>query len=323
MARIGNDIATATRLLMDGQLVAIPTETVYGLAANALNEEAVRQIFEVKKRPATNPLIVHLASLAQLSDYVASLPNNAWKLITAFCPGPLTLVLPRTRIVPDIITAGRDTVAVRFPRHPLTRALLREIGVGLAAPSANPFGYISPTTAGHVNRTIGRHIPYILDGGPCACGIESTIIGFPDGKPTIFRAGSITRLQIEQVIGAVHQYEGQEIYAPGMLAGHYSPATPLYIVPDIRQAAFAAKDGDTGIICHSNYIDNIPEYHQLILSQDADLETAAQNLYAALHEMDIRGYKQILIEALPSHGIGEALNDRLRRAASPHRTGHM
>ncbi len=320
MARIGKDISTAARLLLEGQLVAIPTETVYGLAANALNVAAVSHIFEVKKRPATNPLIVHLASVAQLSDYVASMPDAAWQLIKAFCPGPLTLVLPRTQIVPDIITAGGNTVAIRFPKHPLTRALLRETGVGLAAPSANPYGYISPTNAHHVNRMLGNHIPYILDGGPCTYGIESTIIGFPNDKPTIYRAGSITRRQIEEVIGTVYQYQGHEIHSPGMSAGHYSPTTPLYITTNIQAATADATDGDTGIICHSAYAPNIPQHHQIILSHNADLPTAARNLYAALHEMDHRGYKRILIEQLPTTGVGEALNDRLKRAATPHIT---
>jgi L-threonylcarbamoyladenylate synthase len=319
MTIIGNDISAAARLLLDGKLVAIPTETVYGLAANALNPDAVRQIFDVKRRPATNPLIVHLASVAQLSDYVATMPHTAWQLITAFCPGPLTLVLPRTYIVPDIITGGRDTVAVRFPKHPLTRALLRETGVGLAAPSANPYGYISPTTAHHVNRMLGNHIPYILDGGPCTYGIESTIIGFPNDKPTIYRAGSITRRQIEQVIGTVYQYEGHEVHSPGMMAGHYSPSTPLYITADIQAAAASyAAHGDTGIICHSAYVPNIPQQHQIVLSHTAHLPTAAKKLYAALHDMDTRGYKRILIEQLPADGVGEALNDRLKRAATPH-----
>jgi L-threonylcarbamoyladenylate synthase len=318
MASIGNDIHTAARLLLNGKLVAIPTETVYGLAANALNEEAVRQIFIVKNRPATNPLIVHLASPHQLPHFVTHIPDVASQLIQTFCPGPLTLVLPRTHHVPDIITGGRNTVAIRFPIHPVTQALLQQTELGLAAPSANPFGYISPTTAEHVNRMLGDKIPYILNGGPCQYGIESTIVGFPNGVPTIYRAGSITKTQLEQVVGTVHQYVGSDVHSPGMMDGHYSPATPLYMVANIQDAATWAQDGQTGIICNSTSLGNVPIQHQIVLSPDANLETAAQNLYAALHTMDVRGYKRILIEQFPLHGVGEALNDRLRRAAKPH-----
>ncbi len=185
----GTDIQLAAEYLLRGELVAIPTETVYGLAANALDERAVARVFEVKNRPLHNPLIIHVADVDQINRYTTDVPPAAQKLLSRFAPGPLTLLLPRNSTIPDIVTASSPLVAVRIPAHPMTRELLRRTGIPLAAPSANPFGYISPTTAGHVEKMLRDKIPYILDGGPCEAGIESTIIGFPAGVPTIYREG--------------------------------------------------------------------------------------------------------------------------------------
>ncbi len=188
MATIGNDILQAKKLLLEGELVAIPTETVYGLAANALNPEAVTQIFVVKERPSFDPLIVHVASIDQAQQFITAVPEKAIQLARHFWPGPLTLVLPKQSIIPDIVTSGLSTVGIRCPDHDLTRQLLSELPFPLAAPSANPFGYVSPTTAEHVNNQLGHKIKYILDGGPCRIGLESTIVGFENDQAVIYRS---------------------------------------------------------------------------------------------------------------------------------------
>lgn len=311
----GTDIQLAAEHLLRGELVAIPTETVYGLAANALDEEAVARIYEVKQRPRHNPLIIHLADVEQIARYTTELPSIARKLIHHFAPGPLTLLLPRNSSIPDIVTAGSPLVAVRIPAHPMTLELLRQTDIPLAAPSANPFGYISPTTAGHVEKMLGDKISYILDGGPCDAGIESTIIGFPDGVPTIYREGAIPKDHIEGLIGPVAVFEGKKIHAPGMSAVHYSPNTPLMLCEDVDQAIRDHDHFRIGIITYGNYATGVTADNQWILCKDNDWEAAAHNLYAALHEMDERNYELIIAKIFPEAGLGHALNDRLRRAA--------
>lgn len=225
-SNVGTDVARAARLLREGRLVAMPTETVYGLAANALAADAVRQIFEVKGRPSSNPLIVHVADTMQMQEYVTGIPPVAKRLIDAFCPGPLTLVLPRSASIPDIVTAGKDTVAIRVPAHPVAQLLLRQSGLPLAAPSANPSGYISPTTASHVFEMLGSKVSYILDGGACEKGIESTIVKFEGDTPVILRHGVITREDIARVAGGG---------GPSTVAAAYLlPACPRAITVPLR-----------------------------------------------------------------------------------------
>lgn len=311
----GTDIQLAAEYLLLGETVAIPTETVYGLAANALDETAVARVFDVKQRPLHNPLIIHVADADQITRYTTGLLPAAQKLLSHFAPGPLTLLLPRNSSIPDIVTAGSPLVAVRIPDHPVTLELLRLTDLPLAAPSANPFGYISPTTAGHVEKMLGEKIPYVLDGGPCDAGIESTIIGFPDGVPTIYREGAIPKDKIEKIIGPVAVFAGKKIHAPGMSAVHYSPNTPLILCDDIEQTIRDHDHFRMGVITHGNYAAGVTADNQWILCKDNDWETAAHNLYAALHEMDERNYELIIAKTFPETGLGSALNDRLRRAA--------
>ncbi|MBL7984887.1 MAG: threonylcarbamoyl-AMP synthase, partial [Flavobacteriales bacterium] len=226
----GSDLQQAAALLREGKLVAIPTETVYGLAANAYDAEAVLRIFEVKNRPTFDPLIVHVRDSDQVQEVARTIPPEALALMDRFWPGPLTLVLPKQPRVPDIVTSGLDTVGVRMPAHPMALELLRSLDFPLAAPSANPFGYISPTTAQHVGDQLGERIPYILDGGPCAVGVESTIIGWEEGLPVLYRPGGLPLEAIEQVIGSVRpQVKHVLPAAPGMIESHYAPRKPLFV----------------------------------------------------------------------------------------------
>ncbi len=228
MALIGSDINRASRELDKGNLVGIPTETVYGLAGNALDPKVVAKIFSVKKRPTFDPLIVHIPSFQFLNTIVAEIPEKAEKLANHFWPGPITLVLPRKDTVPDLITSGLSTVAVRVPNHPLTLKLLDQLDYPLASPSANPFGYISPTAAEHVQQQLGDKIPYILNGGPCKVGIESTIIGFESSQPVLYRSGGIPLEAIKELIGELNtSVQTSGVAAPGMSARHYAPGKTL------------------------------------------------------------------------------------------------
>lgn len=300
-----------------GKVVAIPTETVYGLAANALDEFAVAEIFRVKNRPLYNPLIVHLASGSELEKYVAEVPSVAEKLIQKFWPGPLTLLLPKKDSIPDIITASLPHVAVRVPDHPLTLDLLRSLDFPLAAPSANPYCYISPTRTAHVQQQIGDKIPYILDGGNCQQGLESTIVGFEQNTPTIYRLGAIAQEEIEEVVGKVklHRHANARPVSPGMLPFHYSPSTPLYLVDKVEDFGPAPDPAETGMISFYKVVDGVPEQHQAILSPTANLSEAASNLYHALHRLDALNLKRIIAEKLPDVGLGKTINERLRKAA--------
>ncbi len=318
MVTIGTDSQAAKQYLEQGHVIGIPTETVYGLAGNALNPDAVLEIFRVKNRPAFDPLIVHTDSLDKLTRYVRDVPETARKLAETFWPGPLTLLLPKQAIVPDLVTSGLDTVAVRIPNHPLTLSLLRLLDFPLAAPSANPFGYISPTTAQHVADQLGDRIPYVLDGGPCDIGIESTIIGFPDGElPTVYRLGGMALEQIEAIIGpvALRSHSTSNPQAPGMLSSHYAPRKPFILlkpgesiplVPYERAGALAFREPFGGIAGD----------HQRVLSPTGDLAEAAKNLFAHLRSLDNMDVDVIYAEPLPGRGLGRAINDRLKRAGA-------
>ncbi len=316
MAEIGTDIDKAVRLLNAGKLVAIPTETVYGLAGNAFNEEAVLGIFEAKERPHFDPLIVHSSSTQWIREHVAEIPPLANKLMHDFWPGPLTLVLPKKPIIPDIVTSGLDSVAVRIPAHPMTQELISKLKFPLAAPSANPFGYVSPTTAQHVNDQLGDKVDYILDGGSTTVGLESTIVGFEDGKPIIYRLGGLSIDVIEDAIGKVEiaLNQSSDPKAPGMLKSHYSPGKPLYFGnPGKLIADFEGKRiGFLGFMTHLEFL---PPDRQLLLSPHGDLQEAALNLFAFMREFEHFPVDVILAEELPEIGLGRAINDRLRRAA--------
>lgn len=313
MAEVGKDINKAKQLLQEGQLVAIPTETVYGLGANALNEEAVTRIFKAKNRPEFDPLIIHVPSADCVEKYAKSFPPVARRLADAFWPGPLTLLLERKDIVPDLVTSGLPTVGIRCPDHPLTHELLLAIDFPLAAPSANPFGYVSPTTPEHVQDQLGDKIPYILDGGPCHVGIESTIVGFYNGKGIVFRRGGLQVEDIEKVIGRVNLElnTSSNPKSPGQLQSHYAPRKKL-VIGDIERLLTQYPHLDTAVL---SFQKDYKKPLQQILSPSADLEVAARNLFSALRKLDDSPAEIILTEFVPDTGLGKAINDRLRRAA--------
>lgn len=312
--KIGNDIHIAAQLLRANNVVAIPTETVYGLAGNIFSEKAIKQIFEVKQRPATNPLIVHVHQVEALNDIVKVIPVEAKILLDAFAPGPLTLLLPKKAIVSDLVTAGLPDVAVRIPDQKLTLALIAEAGFPLAAPSANPYTYISPTSANHVLQMLDGSIPYILDGGLCRFGLESTIIGFPGGRPTLYRKGAVTIEEIEDKIGKINLPVSQKIIAPGMHLKHYSPKTKLILSDDPETDIYQYSNLKVGLITYNTYSSLLPRDQQILLCQQDDFKTAAANLYGAMHLMDSRNYDIIIVQKFPETGIGLSINDRLNRA---------
>ena len=315
---IGTQVSEAALWLMQQQLVAIPTETVYGLAGNALSPEAVLRIFEAKMRPRFNPLIMHLPDRAALNQYVTELPNTARRLMDAFCPGPLTFLLPKSGLVPDLVTSGSPKVAVRFPAHPLTRALLRQVPFPLAAPSANLFGYVSPVTAQHVYEGLKGRIPYILDGGPCSIGVESTIVDFEGAEVIIRRHGGVSVEAIEAVLGQpvqVRTHATDHPVAPGQLKSHYATHTPLYLgaiqdlpLPYQQQKIALLEFGKP-------WQTAFQVYARFNLSPAGNLHEAARNLFASMRAADHCGADVILAHPLPAQGLGLAINDRLRRAA--------
>ncbi|HRG08101.1 MAG TPA: L-threonylcarbamoyladenylate synthase [Cyclobacteriaceae bacterium] len=316
MAEIGKDIHRAKQLLEEGQLVAIPTETVYGLAANALNEKAVLEIFKAKNRPHFDPLIVHVASLAQAEKLSSTFPEKAKVLAQKFWPGPLTLLVTKKEAVPDIVTSGLNTVGLRCPDHALTLQLLQSLSFPLAAPSANPFGYVSPTTPQHVNEQLGDKVAYILDGGECRVGIESTIIGFENEQATVFRLGGLAIENLEPFTGPlqVQLHSSSNPHAPGQLQSHYAPGKKIILGTQSQLQAHVHPNA--GTIMFQNALSGIPAKRQIILSTSGDLEEAAQHLFAALRTLDKTSIDIILAELVPDTGLGRAINDRLRRASA-------
>ena len=319
-------VARAAELLKAGEVVALPTETVYGLAANALDERAVRQVFSIKGRPLLDPLIVHGLEVS-FFEALAEFTPLARELAAACWPGPLTLVLRKKPVVSPLVTAGRDTVAVRAPAHPVMRAVLAACQLPLAAPSANPFGYISPTCAGHVRASFGGRVPWILDGGACEVGVESTIVDVSDPAlpPRVLRPGPITAEALARILGRPVESRtptpktgGKGLAAPGLYARHYSPRTPLGLLEsdappsppaDGRRIAWVRLRRPAQIAA--------PPTHTEVfwLSETGDLAEAAHGLYELLRRLDTAGFEKIWCEAAPAAGIGVALNDRMRRAA--------
>lgn len=317
MAEIGKDIIKAKQLLENGNLVAIPTETVYGLAGNALDPTAVVKIFAVKDRPHFDPLIVHVSNLDQANYLVESIPEKAKKLADLFWPGPLTILLTKKPIVPDLVTAGMYTVGIRCPDHALTQSLLQSLSFPLAAPSANPFGYVSPTQPSHVNDQLGNRIEYILDGGVCTVGIESTIVGFENDEAIIYRLGGLSIEAIEKEIGKVtiQLNSSSNPKAPGQLMSHYAPQKKVVLgnLPELIKKYDSKK---FGILSFSKKQETINPEHQIVLSESGSTEEAAQHLFSALRELDKKDFEIILAELVPESGLGKAINDRLHRAAA-------
>ena len=303
-------IAEAASLLRDGKLVAFPTETVYGLGADALDETAVSRIFAVKERPRFNPLIVHVRDREEADELVAFNPI-ASALADAFWPGALTLVLPRREPSPVayLASGGLNTVAVRSPANWIARALVDAAGVPIAAPSANRSGRISPTTAADVADELQGRIDLILDGGACELGIESTIVGFDQGRPILLRPGAIAREQIEQILGPLQGSRKDLILAPGMMASHYAPCARL------RLRIRSVEPGEALLA----FGEQVPPGARIVrnLSPTGDVREAATNLFTMLRSLDKSGAGTIAVMPIPETGLGEAINDRLARAASP------
>ncbi len=319
MAETGTDILKAKSLLEASELVAIPTETVYGLAANCFDPDAVARIFEAKNRPSFDPLIVHIPGRGPLDSFVSEIPEVAERLAETFWPGPLTLVLKKKPVLPDIVTSGLDTVGVRVPDHPLTLQLLRILDFPLAAPSANPFGYVSPTRAEHVNAQLGDKISYVLDGGSCRIGVESTILGFENDVPVLYRPGGIALEEIETVAGPVRHRElrSSDPLSPGMLKSHYAPAAKV-LFGDIKKNLSALKGKKVGVISFDRRFEDIDPEYQVILSERGDLKEAAKRLFSGLRKLDALNLQYILCGPVPEKGLGRAINDRLKRAESIH-----
>jgi len=310
-------IARAVAKLHAGELIAFPTETVYGLGADAGRAEAVRKIFAAKGRPVDHPVIVHLHQAVELANWTRGVPVGAQKLAHSFWPGPLTLVLPRAVNVSDAVTGGQDTVGIRVPSHPVARALLAEFGGGIAAPSANRFGRISPTTAQHVAEDLGDSVSIILDGGPCAVGIESTIIAFADDEPMLLRPGAIGAADLERVLGrALRVPTSAAPRAPGTLAAHYAPKTAATLVPpgalhaELEQLA----ERDEAIAVLARTVTRPPEFSDAWIDAPTEPAAYAHDLYANLRALDHANADAILIEAVPAGDEWLAIRDRLERA---------
>lgn len=315
---ISTDRIAAVELLREGELVVLPTETVYGLAADALHSIAVAKIFEVKERPRFDPLIVHLPNrewLGKIAELQAGDRQLILKLVDKFWPGPFTMVLPKRDIVPDIVTAGLDTVAVRLSAHPVFAEIVGELDEPLAAPSANRFGRISPTTAQHVLDELDGRIPLIIDGGPTEHGLESTIVAVQNGKIAILRRGPITHEQMSEFAEVVSGTGPRKISAPGQLPSHYAPTTPLRLI-DNAEAFPRQKNQRVGLLAWSGDYRSSQAFTAVRnLSNVGDLREAAANLFRYLRELDALGLDLIVAERIPSHGLGAAIMDRLERAS--------
>jgi L-threonylcarbamoyladenylate synthase len=304
----------AIELLRNDNVVCVPTETVYGLAASMYSEKAIEKIYTIKGRPRSNPLIVHIGRIQDLQTLCSDLPAPLQRLAERFWPGPLTILVEKSDQVPLSITAGGTRVGIRMPNHPLTLELLKALPFPLVAPSANPYNAISPTTAKHVEDYFGSAIPLILDGGPCEQGLESTVVGIENEQVVIYRQGMITAEQIESLVGpiVVKNEAGEKQVAPGMTLKHYSPKTPTIVCEHLEQ--FKEDSAGKAFLLFSKKHPELPQAHQYVLSEKEDLSEAAARLYQVLHELDERSYNQIVCERFPDIGIGRAINDRLLRA---------
>ena len=317
---IGTTIQEAIHLLKSGELVAIPTETVYGLAANGCNTAAVKKIYEAKNRPNSNPLILHFASSEKIHPYVLDFPQELLNLANKFWPGPLTILLKKSELVPNEITANQELVAVRVPNHPLLNAILSELDFPLAAPSANLYGMVSPTKAEHVMQDLNGKIPYILDGGSCENGLESTIIGLHEKKVVVYRLGSISLEDLTAELSYTPELKNtseKQVITSGMVEHHYAPKTPFFF---FDETSIDYSEKNNGFIFFKDQYSIIEDSNKIILSKSGDLKEAAANLYDAIIEMDKREFTALFIERLPDFGLGKTMNDRLKRSTLKFRT---
>jgi L-threonylcarbamoyladenylate synthase len=309
-----SEIQQAAKIIREGGLVAFPTETVYGLGADALNPLAVARIFEVKNRPSFDPLIVHVADARQAEILVKKIPPQALKLMEKFWPGPLTLVLPKSPAVPDIVTSSLPTVAIRVPKHVMALALIFESGRPIAAPSANRFGEVSPTTAAHVRQSLGEKVDLILDGGPCSVGVESTVLSLVESKPVLLRPGGVSLEEIRALVGdvEVQTTAGEKPLSPGQLLRHYATRTPLVLDPKPESFPAGKK---MGLLSLQKPRDASPFAAVEVLSASGNLREAAANLFSALRRLDEKGLDLIVASPVPDEGLGRAINDRLLKAS--------
>lgn len=316
VAQIGNDIQIAKQFLETNEVVGIPTETVYGLAANAFNDVAIAEIFEVKNRPTFDPLIVHTHHIDEVRKFVTNIHPKLLALAEAFWPGPLTLLLPKQTSISNLVTSGLDRVGVRIPNHPLILNLLKSISFPLAAPSANPFGYISPTQAIHVEKQLGSKISYVLDGGACEVGLESTIVGEEHGQIIIYRLGGLSISDIENVVGkvSIELNQSSNPKAPGQLKSHYAPKVPLFI-GDLAELEKTHSDKKIGALVFGKYVPTNKNTVVKNLSLHENFTEAAVNLFNYLREFDDMDIDVIIADYLPPIHLGIAINDRLKRAA--------
>lgn len=313
---ISKDVKLAATFLKNDGVVGIPTETVYGLAGNAYSDIAINKIFEVKKRPNSNPLILHVKNGNELDKIGTQIPELAYKLAEAFWPGPLTLIVKKQPHISNLITASQDTVAVRVPNHTLTLELLNSIYFPLVAPSANPFTRISPIEAPHVEAYFKDQINMVLDGGRCSEGVESTIVGFENNRAIVYRLGAISIEEIEKITNNVSVYKplDKKIITPGMLKKHYSPYTDIILTRNVSQEIEWFSDKKIGLLLFNAPQPNFNLAYQKILSPDSNLKIATSNLYKALHELDAMNLDLIIAERFPEYGLGLTINDRLTRA---------
>lgn len=313
------NIELAAKELLNSGIVAFPTETVYGLGADGLNSTAVAKIFEAKQRPSFNPLILHVSSRNQLKELVNIENDKVYKLINAFWPGPLTLVLPKKKIVPDIVTAGNPTVAMRMPQHPIAKALIEACGKPIAAPSANQFGFLSPTTAEHVEKQLGNKINIILDGGKSDVGVESTIVEVTEDKVWLLRYGGISLEQLQGVCDSVEvkEVDANKPNAPGQLLHHYAPKIPMKFLSEITSKELDGKK--VGGLFFKENKTKIDFAHIEFLSKGGDMREAAANLFFHLHEMEVKDLDIIIVEPIEEKGLGIAIMDRLAKATNRYR----
>jgi L-threonylcarbamoyladenylate synthase len=311
---IGTEIEKARALLLQNEVVAIPTETVYGLAGNALNETAVSKIFEAKNRPHFDPLIVHVGKISDVELYVEEIPRLASDLMENYWPGALTVLLPKKSCIPDLTTSGLKEVGIRIPNHALTLELLNSLPFPLAAPSANPFGYISPTSAEHVNQQLGDKIPYILNGGNCSVGIESTVLRVQHNEIEVLRLGGISIESLHRFSPniRINEHSTSSPASPGMLTSHYAPRKPIY-VGNIRELMHSFSSQKIGVL---SFKEDFQVSAQRILSRSGNFTEAASNFFAFLRELDALEIDVILAEYLPDENLGRAINDKLKRASA-------
>jgi len=319
--KIVYEVREAAKLLTAGKVVAFPTETVYGLGADASNPAAVRRIFEIKGRPVDHPLIVHLSHLGQMREWALEIPDEAYQLAERFWPGPLTIILKRNKRVPDEVTGGQDTVGLRIPGHPVALTLLQKFGGGVAAPSANRFGRISPTTAQHVLEELGDQLEMIIDAGPCLIGLESAIVNLSGSEPILLRPGSLSVAKLEAALGGRRIARPEQVASPrvpGMLASHYAPWTPFAVmeVSVLREKlkSLLAQGTTVAVMALASQRDSWPEGITLRLLPDTPLDYACE-MYSVIRALDSRGYDKILAAAPPGSSDWLAVRDRLFRAA--------